>query len=179
MINKLYKQLSSEPYRLLHSIIVAQISKSLAIIHSVDKDEAFIAGLFHDYAKYESNNFFKNNIEENEFDEYSENDDAYHGIAAANYLNNRLKLTNESYLAIRNHVFGRKEMTKLEKIVFISDSVYLNGKNNSRNIYKVATKCLDEAIILVLEMTFSHLEEKNFKPNKFQLETYNYYKEVK
>lgn len=176
MIKDLFTRLKKHPKRLNHVITVAQVSKSLAIKYNIDPEEAFLAGLLHDYAKYNSEVFFDKYISRKEkakYDKYYEN---FHAVGAANYFKKKYSINENIYNAIYYHVYGRENMEMLEKIIFVADSIYLNGPNNSRNIYKTALENLDDAVILALEMTFADLEARNLSANKFQLKTYNYYK---
>lgn len=179
MILDVYKQLSPYPKRLLHVINVALIAKSLAIKYNVNSDDAFIAGLFHDYSKYESDEFHTKFITNEILDKYTNDKMVYHGFSAANYLLEKYKINNDIYLSVYNHVFGRPNMTTLEKIIFVSDSIYLTGYNNTSYMYKTALVNLNKAVVEALEATFNYLKKMNVKPSIYQLETYNFYKEEK
>lgn len=178
MIKDLVNQLSKHPKRLLHVTEVANISKSLAIKYGLNEEDAYLAGLLHDYAKYESNDFYNSYLSKDERILYINDQVNYHAVGAANYFKHKYLINDVVYDAIYYHVFGKPNMNDITKIIFIADSIYLSGKHNSRYIYKVALNDLDKAVILALEMTFKHLELKNLLPNKFQMETYNFYKEV-
>ncbi|HKL95208.1 MAG TPA: HD domain-containing protein [Haploplasma sp.] len=178
MIKDLFNQLSKYPMRLLHVMQVANVSKSLALNYGLNGDDAYLAGLLHDYAKYETIDFYVNYLTKEERTLYINDQVNYHAIGAANYFSSKYYINEVVYDAIYYHVFGKPNMDDITKIVFIADSVYLNGKYNSRYIYEVALRNLDEAVVIALEMTFKHLEIKNLLPNKFQIETYNFYKEV-
>lgn len=69
-------------------------------------------------------------------------------------------------------------MTLIEKFVFVADSIYLNGINNTRHLYLLALDDIDKAVIEALELTFKSLKERNLQPVKIQVETYSYYKGV-
>lgn len=175
--NDVYNHLKTHPKRLLHVINVAQIAKSLAQIYYVNEFDAYIAGLIHDYAKYDNNDFYLKYIDEETLNLYSSKSVTYHGFAAANYFLKNYEINNEIYLAVYNHVFGRIKMNLIEKIVYIADSIYLNGSRNSRYIYKTATIDLDLAVVLATSNTISYLERENLKPTDEQLQVLSYYKE--
>ena len=66
MIKDLVNQLSKHPKRLLHVTEVANISKSLAIKYGLNEEDAYLAGVLHDYAKYESNDFYNSYLSKDE-----------------------------------------------------------------------------------------------------------------
>src|SRR5690554_3157834 len=99
----------------------------------------------------------------------------YHSIAAANYLKKHYNINNNIYNAVYNHIFGRPEMSLLEKIIFVSDSVVLNGNNNTIDLYKVALNDIDKAVLMALTLTRKSLEERNLEPYIKQIETYDFY----
>lgn len=175
MIKDLFIKLSNHPKRLFHVITVGLVSKSLAIKYGLDDNKAYIAGLLHDYSKYETIQFHKKYLSSSELLNYSEFDLAYHGISAANYFLKNYNLDHDIYNAVYNHVAGRPSMSELEKILFIADSVYFTGENNSHYIYQKALHNLNEAVLLSIENTFNYLKKDKLIPSKFQIETYEYY----
>lgn len=179
MIKDTMVKLSSNPYRLLHVISVANIAKSIAIKHDISlSDDAYIAGFIHDYAKLENINFHEKYISKEELEKNKNSDVVYHAISAANYFKDKYQINDNIYLSVRNHVFGRPNMTTLEKIIYVSDAIYLNGKKNSKEIYKTAINNLDLAVNAASEKILADLKQRGYTPTKEQLETYKYYKEV-
>lgn len=176
--NDVYNTLNSHPKRLFHVNDVMLIASNLAIKYGANLDDTYIAALTHDYAKYGTDSFFKKYITIGDLESFLDNKVAYHGIAAANYMKIHYNINDDTYNAIYNHVFGRPKMSLLEKIVFISDSIYLNGPNNTGYLYNIALEDLNKALIIALEISFKELKIKGLKPHKIQLDTYNYYKEV-
>lgn len=181
-MKKIYKdvlnKLAKYPERLLHVITVARISESLAIIHKVDSNKAFLAGLMHDYAKYNENLFYEKYISSEDLLKYSNEQHLYHAISAANYFKMNYKIQDDLYDAIKNHVYGKIAMNPILKILFISDSIYLNGKNNSRYLYKLATRDLDLAVVETIKSNERYLAKKNMQLAKKQIDTLNYYEEL-
>lgn len=174
--NDVYNKLKNYPYRLLHVLQVAQTAKSLAIIYNVKEEDAYLAGLIHDYAKYENNDFYLNHINKETYELNINNQVLFHGFAAANYFKDKYNINNEIYLAVYNHVFGRQNMNLLEQIVFVADAIYLNGPRNSRLIYQTATTNLNLATVLAVENTINDLTKRNLKISEQQLQVYEYYK---
>lgn len=175
----LYYKLNKYPKRLLHVLNVASIAQRIAINYQYENlEEVYLAGLLHDYAKYESNDFYNTYIEKEIINKYSNTKVIYHAYAAANYFRQNYNISDNIYLAIYNHVWGRPNMTLIEKFVFVADSIYLNGTNNTRYLFLLALDDIDKAVIEALELTFKSLKERNLQPVKIQVETYNYYKGV-
>ena len=83
------------------------------------KKKAAIAGLFHDFAKYDEIVEQMNMMELRWIKEYADYKVIYHAIAAANMLEHEFKIHDQDILhAIRYHVWGRVNMSELEKIIF-------------------------------------------------------------
>lgn len=171
----LFNKLKNYPMRLFHVINVSLTAQSLALIYNVDLTDTLIAALMHDYAKYESMHFYKEHILEEDIVKYSETKVAYHSISAANYTKKTYNINDDVYNAIANHVFGRPNMSQLEKIIFISDSVVFNGLNNTINLYELAVQNLDKAVLEAINLTRASLDARNLRPHKRQIETYDYY----
>lgn len=179
MINKIkadvFKKLNQYHKRLFHVINVSLIAQSLAKIYDVSLEDTFIAAIMHDYAKYESMRFYKEYISLDDIIKYSETNVAYHSISAANYAKRTYNINDDIFNAISNHVFGRPNMSNLEKIIFVSDSINLTGKDNTSNLYEIAIKNLDKAVLEAINITRKSLELRNLRPHKRQIETYDYY----
>lgn len=170
-----FNKLNKYPERLFHVINVVLTAQSLSLIYNVDLKDTFIAGLMHDYAKYESMNFYKEYISAEDIIKYSETNVAYHSISAANYALKKYHINDDIYNAISNHVFGRPNMSQLEKIIFVSDSIVFNGKNNTIKLYEIAVENLEKAVLEAIKLTRLSLERRNLRPHKRQIETYDYY----
>ena len=108
----LYYKLNKYPKRLLHVLNVASIAQRIAINYQYKNlEEVYLAGLLHDYAKYESNDFYNTYIEKEIINKYSNTKVIYHAYAAANYFRQNYNISDNIYLAIYNHVWGRPNMT--------------------------------------------------------------------
>ena len=173
------KYVNSNPKRLNHILGVAKMAKKLAKIYGVDEEKAEIAGLMHDYIKFETIEEMKTMIDDCDMLDCSICEVLHHSYASANMYK---KLGGEDidiYNAIRNHVFGRVNMSKLEEIILISDYTEENRE------YKDCIKCreilfekgLYEAIYYSTFKTINFVVERGFKPHPTQLEVLRYYEE--
>lgn len=171
------KQLKTHSKRLMHVNYVALIAQTLAKAYKVSLEDAFIAGILHDYAKYEDDAFNKQYISSELLAKYANIKVHYHSIAAANYARTTYNINDNIYDAIYNHIFGRSKMSLLEKIIFVSDSIILTGKDNTKDLYKLAFKDLDKALLYAINLTEESLKLRGLKPHKKQIDTKIYYQE--
>ena len=78
------KYINSNPKRLNHILGVAKMAKRLAKIYDVDEEKAEIAGLMHDYIKFESIDEMKLLINDEDQYDCAICDVLYHSYASAN-----------------------------------------------------------------------------------------------
>lgn len=125
IIEYLKEKLKKNRYE--HSLGVRDTAIKLAEIYNVDVKKARAAGLVHDCAKYMSNEEILSIAEENDIyiDEVSRvNPQLLHGGIAAVIAKNIMGIYDEEILnAVRYHTTGKKNMSSLEKIVYISDYI--------------------------------------------------------
>lgn len=137
--------------RFKHSIAVAKQAVVLAEIYGADKNHAYIAGLVHDACKEISKDEQLKII--NEFDiiltDIEKNEpNIWHGYAASGFIRKKWGIDNVDICnAVKNHTCGRKNMSTLEKIVFIAD-LTSEDRNypDSKKIRELSYSNLDEAI---------------------------------
>ncbi len=109
-----------------HTLGVAKTAKKIAKIYGADENMAEIAALLHDCAKNKTIYEMKRMItkEEELTDEEYTLPEIFHGFAGAIYARNVFKVEEKEILnAIKYHTIGRKNMSILEKIVYISDVI--------------------------------------------------------
>lgn len=173
------KYKNSNPKRLNHILGVANMAKKLANIYKVDEQKAEIAALMHDYIKYEDNDEMLKLI--NEEDKYDCNicEVLLHSYASANMYKKFGGEDLDIYNAIRNHVFGRLNMSKLEEIILISD--YTEETREYYDCIKcreiLFEKGINEAIYYSTEKTIKFVLDRGLKPHPTQIEVLRYYKE--
>ena len=166
MLDYLKKNLKES--RLKHSISVSETAIDLAIIYGQNIEKARIAGLVHDCAKNLGNEQLIKLATEHkiELDEVStQNPQIIHGLAGSIIASDVMEIYDEDILnSIKYHTTGRKNMSILEKIIFISDYIEPLRKFNSieeeksleelRSLSKVN---LDAAVIMSLENTIKYV----------------------
>lgn len=166
--------------RFNHSIGVRDTAIKLAKIYGEDEEKAKIAGLIHDCAKYINNDNMLNiskkyghNITEVEKNTPS----ILHGCVGAYIAENIMGITDKYILdAIIYHTTGRKNMTLLDKIIYLADYIEplrnFPGVDNVRNI--AYNKGLDEAIMISFNNTIKYVIERNQLLHNKTVEARNY-----
>lgn len=172
------KKLKKYPERLKHVYGVAETAEKLAQLYDVDPSEAYIVGLYHDYAKYDRRSH--KHLTKKEIKVVKKYPVMFHAYEAAYRIQENLAIDKPYMIhAIRSHVWGRPEMHVLEKIIFVSDMCEPNRAfPDAKDIYKLATKDLDQAVLKCMKISIKDVKNKNKKPSPMQLEAYRYYKEV-
>ncbi len=150
--------------RFTHILGVAKMCEYLASIYNVDKSRAIICGLVHDFYKYESEEEMKTLIDPSDLEECEKCTVLYHAYASSEALKKVFNIDDlEMKSAIKNHVFGHTNMTKLEEIVLISDYTEENRTYKDcitvRNI--LLSGRLNEAIYLSTLFTINFLNKQN------------------
>lgn len=158
---KIIKPLLSDK-RYFHSCEVAKAAKRLAKKYGGDVEKAEIAGILHDIMKDTSkeeqlkimNQF---GIILNDIEAVTTN--LWHQISGACYVKNVLKIDDPDIVdPIRWHTSGKKDMTLMEKIVFVAD--FISDDRDYKGVDKmrtIAKESLDKAIIEGLSFTISEL----------------------
>jgi len=172
-----------KPERLEHSYNVAILAVDLASIYNVNILKAQIAGLLHDCAKYMTNkelvNFFKkNNKTLGYFDELIKfSPYLLHSFAGEIIARKKFEIKDRDILnAVRNHTLGRKDMSVLEKIIFVADSVSYDRKwKNVKRVRDSARKDLDKTFLKVLAGKIGYVINNGMFLYSQTVETWNWY----
>ncbi len=174
------EKLKEHPKRLAHSFGVAETARKLAIIHHVNPDAAEIAGLMHDYAKYDTLDEQKKHVDQHLIVKYNDHPVIFHAYAAAFAAKHLLHIKDETILsAIACHVWGKPRMTTIEKILFVADFCEPTRPFDDRDvIYDLACHNLDAAVLYCMDASMKDLKKRKLRPSQASLEAYQYYKEV-
>ncbi|HEY8890368.1 MAG TPA: bis(5'-nucleosyl)-tetraphosphatase (symmetrical) YqeK [Clostridium sp.] len=157
-----YLQINLKESRLKHSLSVSDTAVTLATIYGQNIEKARIAGLVHDCAKNMTDaQLVKVAIEYKiDIDEiYKQNPSILHGLVGSIIARTVMGILDQDILnAICYHTTGRKNMSILEKIIYIADYIEplrkFNGVEELRNLSKID---LDAAIIQSLENTIKYV----------------------
>nr|WP_317357103.1 nicotinate-nucleotide adenylyltransferase [uncultured Tyzzerella sp.] len=179
-INILKQNLTEKRFN--HSIEVAKEAKKLAIEHNLDKEKAFLAGLVHDCCKCFSLPKIYEACEKYNFkldDVLQKQPDLAHSFLGYYVAKDIYNIDDENILnAIKYHTTGKKNMTELEKIIYIADYIeptraYFDGIYEAREL---AYKNLDRAMSYILENTIQFNRKKGRIIHPLSIEAYSYYK---
>lgn len=170
------KHLSDARY--YHSLCVAEEAKKLAEKYGADPEKAEIAGILHDVAKeipYDKQEKMLEKYDVNLTEFEKKKPKLWHAVLAAEYVKNELGVEDEEILgAIRWHTTGRKDMTLLEKILFIAD---FNSADRTyegvEDMRKLADKSLELAMIEGITFTANEQFENHFLIGADMIDAYN------
>ncbi|AFK87106.1 MULTISPECIES: bis(5'-nucleosyl)-tetraphosphatase (symmetrical) YqeK [Thermoanaerobacterium] len=163
LADKLKKLLSDERFN--HSLGVMETSEKLAVRYGADVEKAKIAGLLHDCAK---------NLREDELvalankyriqidDVLEKSPSLLHGPVGGYMIEDYFGVhDDEIKRAIMLHTTGDKDMTLLDKIIFLADYIEPNRNfEGVENLRDAAYKNIDEAVIMALDETIKYVLEK-------------------
>lgn len=175
------QELSSKRY--LHTLGVSYTAACLAMAHGADMDSAMTAGLLHDCAKPLKGEeqialCEKNRLEITEVERINPSA-LLHAKVGAYLAQTRYKVTDADILnAIRYHTTGRPKMSRLEKILYISDYIEPGRKHvaDLETIRQMAYRDLDATMAKILENTLAYLKTTDGQIDHMTEETYQYYK---
>ncbi len=163
--------------RYKHTLGVGKMALTLANQYGIDPTKALLAAYLHDFCKYDSLEEITSLLDPKDIEECESYPVLYHSYASAQYYKKYIGKDEEIYEAIRNHVFGRLHMTRLEEIILISD--YTEENRMYPNCIKVRetllSKDLYKAIYESTYYTIEFLKSKNINPHPLQMEVLKYY----
>lgn len=179
MREKLKDKLPSKRFE--HCLGVEYTAASMAFMHGVDLNQAMIAGLLHDCAKYVPNDKKIAKCEKRQIpitkSEYK-NPDLLHAKLSAVYAKEKYDVNDAQVLsAIACHTTGKPAMTNLEKIIYIADYIEPNRQPlpEMDAIRKEAYQDLDQCLLHILKNTVQYLKEKGGNIDPMTQQTYDYY----
>lgn len=182
MQEKLQSALSVERY--IHTLGVMDEAIKLAETFGTEKvrDKARVAALLHDCAKDYPNDMKKRLAKEYHvpLDEImKKNTQLIHPFLGAEVAKREYLVEDEEILdAIRYHTTGKKQMSLLDKIIFVADYIEPNRKPfpELEEARRLAYMDLDLAMKWILENTISYVKEKKRVLHPLSVEALEYYK---
>ncbi len=168
MDKKLKSILDEKRYN--HSKGVESLAVELAKIWGADVEKTGISALLHDSAKNIDKAILKEKIANITTDEnILENPPLWHGPVGASMLKTEYGVDDEEiYNAVYYHTTGRKDMSLIERIIYISDVIEpsRDTKLEWASEYRcLAKENLDLAIIKVTDRLLEYLKSKNVNIN--------------
>ncbi|MBI5975771.1 HD domain-containing protein [Staphylococcus sp. H16/1A] len=164
-----------------HSLRVADTAVKLAEIYEGDKVKAELAGILHDFSKYDDLSSLYQNVTKYDLDSdlLSYGSEILHGPVCAAIMKHQYNVSDEEVLlAIENHTTGRKNMTKTEKLVFIAD--YIEPGRQTPGVDEIrdfvySGKGLDRTIYEISKRTVLYLISKDVTVYQATIDCLNYY----
>ena len=149
-----------------HSLRVLDTALALGKIYNVDLNKLAIASILHDYAKEFKREDLINISKEyflDEVEDYLSNAEILHSYVGAYIANEKFKITDSEILnAIKYHTTGRKDMSIIEKIVYLADAI--EPKRDYPYVEKIRDLSLinlDKAILLEVNKKIEYLLKEN------------------
>lgn len=149
-----------------HSLGVAMTAQGLARQHGENPDQAYLAGILHDYARDLSESELLalarcHNLIEDEVEVLVP--DLLHARVGSWALRWELGIDDEDLLAaVEYHTLGSEKMSKLAKIIFLADMIEPGRRPYPAldNLRRLCSADLDKAMLVGLESTISHCLER-------------------
>lgn len=169
--------------RYTHSINVSKTAVELAKEFDGDKDKCYVAGLLHDISKEiddEKQLCYVNNSKRDVSEIEKNAPPLYHAIAGAEQTKELFEIDDEEILdAIRYHTVARENMSKTEKIIYLSDLVSEDRDyKDVKKMRKLAYSDLDKAMLEALKFSIEDSVQKGNTIPECTLSAYNQYAKI-
>lgn len=151
--------------RYLHVLGVESTAERLAKIYDEDVERAKLAALIHDAAKNKTVKEIEDIIKSEGIridKEMSKAPVLLHGLAGAIIGKTLMGIEDEDvFNAAAYHTTGRENMSKLEKIIYLSDYIEPNRDfPGVQDIRMIALKDLDEGVLYAMDHTIRYIIKK-------------------
>ncbi|MBN2540105.1 MAG: bis(5'-nucleosyl)-tetraphosphatase (symmetrical) YqeK [Bacilli bacterium] len=159
---KLYldKVYHKDSHRRKHIDSMKQVAVTLAELYHADIPSVVVASYLHDATKYlsdEENKRLAGRISDQEVPSA-----CLHAYSAAVLAKVEFGIEDEDILnAIRYHCSGRKQMSLLEKIIYIADYIEEGRPFVTEDLRVLAISNLDKALLVVMQETKEYLNSTN------------------
>lgn len=173
--HELIKQTLPEK-RYIHTLGVVETAERMAIQFGEEVEQARLAAMLHDYAKYFDVKEMRRVVVEEGLDpnllEYG--DELLHAPVGAILLSRQYDLDDAVLSAIRNHTTGEPGMSRLDQILFVADAIEPNRDYPGVDRLRAeAERSLEAAVVATLKQTIEFLLEKSVRIFPLTIETYN------
>lgn len=163
---------------------MAKTAEKLGKRYNIEPNKAYIAGLLHDIGKEIPNEealIMCNELGIKLLDMEKENPHILHGYIGAEIAKDLFGIKDDNILnAIRYHTTGRKNMSQLEKVVFIADKIEPQRKNQEYLDFlsNLAYNDINRALISYWEYNNKKIEKSGGTVHPFTIEALDYYKKT-
>ena len=171
---------SSDLERLNHIYSVNKVAIALGKKYNVDIEKLEIAALLHDATKNDGLEKIKRMARIKFDDSILSNipKGCLHAYSATVLANQHFNIVDQEILdAITYHCSGRKAMSLVEQIIYISDFIEETRDFVQDGLRELAFISLDAATYLIMKDTINYLENKNAFISDLTMEAYRYYQD--
>ena len=164
--------------RYIHSLNVADSAKNLAAKYGCDEEKAYTSGLLHDV--------MKNADDEEQLEVIGKagweltdcekaNKKLWHAVAGAAYMKTELGIEDEDMIdAVRYHTTARKEMSVLEKVIYVADFISADRDYPEvEDVRAAANESLEKAMMLGLEFCIQEIAKRRKILHPDSVDAYN------
>lgn len=164
--------------RYIHSLNVADSAKILAAKYGCDEEKAYTSGLLHDV--------MKNASDEEQLEAISKagweltdcekaNKKLWHAVAGAAFMKTELDIKDEAMIeAVRYHTTARKNMSVLEKVIYVADFISADRDYPEvDDVRKAAEESLEKAMMLGLEFCIQEIAKRRQILHPDSVDAYN------
>lgn len=165
--------------RAQHTYNVAKLAVELARMYGVDTQKAELAALLHDIMKQQPDDIMLHRARQSDIIEKIDSKPmpVLHGFAAADYARREMGIEDEEILmAIKSHTCGRKNMTDIEKVIYLADM--LSEERNfpeKEPLLALARQNLDIAMQQALKDSINWLKERGGEIDRDSYEALEYF----
>lgn len=165
--------------RAQHTYNVAKLAVELARMYGVDTQKAELAALLHDIMKQQPDDIMLHRARQSDIIEKIDSKPmpVLHGFAAADYARREMEIEDEEILmAIKSHTCGRKNMTDIEKVIYLADM--LSEERNfpeKEPLLALARQNLDIAMEQALKDSINWLKERGGEIDRDSYEALEYF----
>ncbi|MBQ5327230.1 MAG: nicotinate (nicotinamide) nucleotide adenylyltransferase [Oscillospiraceae bacterium] len=165
--------------RAQHTYNVAKLAVELARMYGVDTQKAELAALLHDIMKQQPDDIMLHRARQSDIIEKIDSKPmpVLHGFAAADYARREMGIEDEEILmAIKSHTCGRKNMTDIEKVIYLADM--LSEERNfpeKEPLLALARQNLDIAMEQALKDSINWLKERGGEIDRDSCEALEYF----
>lgn len=165
--------------RAQHTYNVAKLAVELARMYGVDTQKAELAALLHDIMKQQPDDIMLHRARQSDIIEKIDSKPmpVLHGFAAADYARREMGIEDEEILmAIKSHTCGRKNMTDIEKVIYLADM--LSEERNfpeKEPLLALARQNLDIAMEQALKDSINWLKERGGEIDRDSYEALEYF----
>lgn len=164
--------------RYIHSLNVADSAKILAAKYGCDEEKAYTSGLLHDV--------MKNADDEEQLEVIGKagweltdcekaNEKLWHAVAGAAFMKTELGIEDEDMIeAVRYHTTARKEMSVLEKVIYVADFISADRDYPEvEDVRAAANESLEKAMMLGLEFCIQEIAKRRQILHPDSVDAYN------